>query len=555
MHQLLATTLIRSALFLLLLSSIPGSAQAQPYQLWGKLQSGPHDVGFRTTWQLDYTRTYKLASDASSGSPRAKAPRPILINIWYPARRSEHAEAMAYEEYLSILSSHPQLQGFSQKLIQHNREVMCKELLGKAENELNQRESLAWKEFHKTRTAAFREAEPAPGKFPVLIYHSGAGSSFEDNSVLCEYLASHGYVVIGSAFQDGDGSSLNTYGGRSSLQDIAFLIAYAQRMPQADWNRIGLGGHSAGAQAAMRFGARPQSVVDALLILDTTQDYHSLANPLWSFPKPVLENARNFTGSILAVAGPAAIFQLMDRLEWADRYYFTIDKVGHNEFISQGVIRSRLASQYGLMQDDRGEKNVPPSERERRAQDLSQRFKAICEYVLTFLDAHLKKQPQAIASLEKSHRDARPGAEPFAEHVPVGTSVAEAYSLASSEPPSPRQLRRFLAEHGLDSTLALLDRFWSKDAPAPIYDGIYGFAWVYELFEQGETAAAKALSKRYDQFIEGGLKPTFSIYCNLGHRVGHRDFARACFERFLVIAPENADARQKLASLQDSNQK
>ena len=45
-----------------------------------------------------------------------------------------------------------------------------------------------------------------------MIYHGGYGSSFEDNSVLCEYLASHGYVVFGSAFQDEKGGSFNIDG-------------------------------------------------------------------------------------------------------------------------------------------------------------------------------------------------------------------------------------------------------------------------------------------------------------------------------------------------------
>ena len=41
----------------------------------------------------------------------------------------------------------------------------------------------------------------------------GAGSSFEHNSVLCEFLTSHGFVVVGSAFVRliGEGGDLESF--------------------------------------------------------------------------------------------------------------------------------------------------------------------------------------------------------------------------------------------------------------------------------------------------------------------------------------------------------
>src|SRR5262249_30219062 len=60
------------------------------------------------------------------------------------------------------------------------------------------------------------ERRAGPESFPLVIYHAGAGSSFEDNSVLCEFLASHGFVVLGSAFPERSGKSFNTDGGEGS---------------------------------------------------------------------------------------------------------------------------------------------------------------------------------------------------------------------------------------------------------------------------------------------------------------------------------------------------
>ena len=90
-----------------------------------------------------------------------------------------------------------------------------------------------------------------------MIYHAGHGSSFEDNSVLCEFLASHGYVVFGSAFQEPSGASFNVDGKQTSARDMEFLIAYAKQLPNADWHHVGVIGHSGGAHAALITGRRP----------------------------------------------------------------------------------------------------------------------------------------------------------------------------------------------------------------------------------------------------------------------------------------------------------
>ena len=85
-----------------------------------------------------------------------------------------------------------------------------------------------------TPTACIRDAKPLDRKGPIVIYHCGAQSSHEDNSVLCEFLASHGYVVIGGAFPQASGTTLNIDGSEGSAGDMAFLIGYARRLPYAD---------------------------------------------------------------------------------------------------------------------------------------------------------------------------------------------------------------------------------------------------------------------------------------------------------------------------------
>ena len=85
-----------------------------------------------------------------------------------------------------------------------------------------------------------RAATPSAGPFPLVVYHAGAGSSFEDNAWLCEELARHGFVVVGSAFSKADGSTFGIDARTGSARDMAFLVARARELPFVDWTRVGL---------------------------------------------------------------------------------------------------------------------------------------------------------------------------------------------------------------------------------------------------------------------------------------------------------------------------
>jgi hypothetical protein len=70
--------------------------------LWGALPPGPHAVGFRSLWELDYGRAYNTRFDDNTSYAPGKAPRPILINTWYPARAADGRRPMRHRDYLPI---------------------------------------------------------------------------------------------------------------------------------------------------------------------------------------------------------------------------------------------------------------------------------------------------------------------------------------------------------------------------------------------------------------------------------------------------------------------
>ena len=370
-------------------------SRAESPPLWGKLTPGPHAVGFRSTWEFDSSRTYNTTFDDKTTYATGKAPRPVLVNIWYPAERADDARPMPHGGYFEIGSDDPRLAKLATKLAEYARGVARTELFGKSAQEMTPRERRLMDRLLATPTACRRNARPLARKAPVVIYHCGAGSSYEDNSVLCEYLASHGYVVIGSAFQQAAGATFNIDGGEGSARDMAFLIGYASRLPFADWNHIAVAGHSAGTQASLVYASRGATPVDAVVSLDTTQDYESLANRGWTeFVPPVLASSRNMTMPILFAANAHAIFELADALKGSRRDLLTFKNLDHNDFISQGQFKRTMESWWAA-ENDKDTPRPPPLPGSPQAS-----YEALCEYILAFLDATLRGDPTRQDSLD-----------------------------------------------------------------------------------------------------------------------------------------------------------
>jgi tetratricopeptide (TPR) repeat protein len=526
-------------------------ASAESPPLWGKLAPGPYPVGFTTGWQLDYARRFDMTFDDKTVYATGKAPRPILINKWYPAGPVGDIKPMKHRDYLEVRSADPILTRFSTKLIEYNRGVIAQELMGKPAKELSAHERELLDQFLDTRTACVRDAAPAAGKFPLVIYHAGHGSSFEDNAVLCEFLASHGYVVLGSAFQRTD-STFNVDGGQTSARDFEFLIAYASRLPGVDWQHVAVMGHSGGAHGALTYRAQAGVAADVIVSLDTTQDYYSLADRRWeTMTTPVTKNIEHMTGPILMVANPHAFFQMADSLSAARRYYLTIKDLGHNDFIAQGRIgrdlryRARLANlaekKPASFADDAQEKTELDA--------VKVAYEALCVYLLHFLDAELKRDVAGKASLEKQYRDTKLGdMAPHVEFVPEGRTAPDPYPANSSQPPTPRQLRYFLRDQGVEKTIALMKRF-RKDSPSPIDHQVFGLALVGELLEQGKTHDAIAF---HEYYREAGIDyvKVFMGWGDVYLRLGVKSYATDAYKKVLRLDPKNVEAAAKLKEVE-----
>src|SRR6266853_1721451 len=151
-----------AVLSLLLLAAagiMPTRAQQQSQvPLWGDLSTGPYVVGFRTIYQFDRTRTWRV----TRGYEKQFAPdlngRPIRISVWYPAVRDARSRQMQFEDY--IRPAGPKEFAELNTIIEmREREISSSRVPTGRESDLM-----------RTLVNAYADASPASGRFPLVLY-------------------------------------------------------------------------------------------------------------------------------------------------------------------------------------------------------------------------------------------------------------------------------------------------------------------------------------------------------------------------------------------------
>ncbi|RYG88999.1 MAG: dienelactone hydrolase, partial [Alphaproteobacteria bacterium] len=150
---------------------------------------GPHGVGLRVVHQHDFSRSYRGATDPVTGKAvTVDKARPIQTLIWYPAAKS--GTPVRYNDYLR-LSATEEMFGRSDAEITAATAGFLRSAISAGP------EARIKAETERTMWAV-RDAAPATGKFPVVIYAPSFGAPAYENADMAEYLASQGYVVIAS---------------------------------------------------------------------------------------------------------------------------------------------------------------------------------------------------------------------------------------------------------------------------------------------------------------------------------------------------------------------
>lgn len=226
-------------------------------------ESGNYIAGYESIITTDSTRTYKPGT-----APNEKLHyRPIEIDIWFPAKKSESKTPIRFGEFLNLLEQRSNR--FQDDTIYKN---LSSDLVQYISANLNISDTSAIMNY---KTSSWLKAEPVDRHFPLIIYMSSYnGMSFE-NINLFENLSSHGYIVACI-------TSVGSYPGNMSMKktdlmeqvkDGVFAIQLLKNKNITDSNQIGAIGYSWGGTAAWIL-SRMQKEIKAVFSWDGSEMHH-----------------------------------------------------------------------------------------------------------------------------------------------------------------------------------------------------------------------------------------------------------------------------------------
>jgi pimeloyl-ACP methyl ester carboxylesterase len=236
-------------------------------------------------------------------------------------------------------------------------------------------------------TAAYENPESARGPFPLVMYSEGYNNRSHDNSVLAEFLASHGYVVA-TVPQVGTRSTrlvlrITAPDLETQARDIEFAMGEAQNLSFVDRKKLAVMGYSMGGIVSLIIAARNPGV-DAVVGLDPSfrapRFVPLVLSSAWFNPRAMRAPILSLQSGHPSEAG-AQDSTVVDSLRFADRYVGRVGHAMHGDFSDFAMLAPLF----------------PVDVQGRTAVEARDAHEAIAMYVLQFLDGTLRNDRTALA--------------------------------------------------------------------------------------------------------------------------------------------------------------
>jgi dienelactone hydrolase len=433
--------MFRTAFLVLILCQLCATSSAQTPPLWGGLEQGPYAVGYRATFRFDRSRVFTPERDFRGRSNVGERGRPVQIRVWYPAEAAAGAARMPYGDYLSISAD-----GVPAVVIEGLRERTLGLHRYSARKYFPESPEGLFERLVLMPTAVVKDAPlaAAGGPFPVVVYAGGANHSTEENTVLWEYLASHGYIVaaVPSMAPRSADFTADAQGLETLARDLEFLIGDMHEFAGADLSRLGAMGFSYGGAAALLVAMRNPDV-DAVVGFDASFIAKRFGGIIRNSPSFNLES---LTVPLLEFhrRDPATVsYDLTNTLRYSRRYSFDIEGLDHVDFNSYSLL-------YGAARGTEAGTNAKLGAKQTA-------YREMARYTLKFLDAYVKRRGED-APLKRPDDWKGYGPE----------SLTFRFSEALPAPPSASDLLTVIREEGIERGEQLYTELRRRDANAAV---------------------------------------------------------------------------------------
>jgi len=252
--------------------------------------------------------------------------------MWYPADPATSSDVMRYIDYLHYRGGE-EFADLDEPFDAYDRQSWIKDLSEVAPNG----PELAARLF-ATETAAHRDAAPARGRFPLLLYSSGLGARGDSNAELGEFLATHGFVVatvpnLGVSREHMDmGNAAPDI--EAHTRDLEFAWDRLRTFPFIDATNVATAGHSAGGTVALYLAMRHPEI-KAVISLDGSFGFTGYVRKMKALPdyaparvKAALLDLRRANH----VQDATHDFAIIRALRRSDRYLVSFPHMFHGDF-------------------------------------------------------------------------------------------------------------------------------------------------------------------------------------------------------------------------------
>ena len=509
------------------MTSIRGQVP-QP-QLWGALRSGRYAVGFRTIYRFDPTHTWRITRAYEKPFTPDLNGRPIRVSVWYPATVKPGSRQMNYEDY--IRTGKEKEFADLDKILERRDQLIAG--LSVPPDRLA--------DLMTTNVNAFKDAQPAAGRYPLVLHFAGLNDTSTINSfVLAEFLASHGYVVATVALL---GETNEQTGQRRTSSDLARTISdmefgwsLLRKEANVDEAKLAVTGHSLGGIEALLFAMRNANV-SAVVGLDGTYGFAGdSVKVLTDFPDYAPRKMRaalldlrrpdGDQGSTLDLGAEHAFY-------YSDRYFVTLKGMHHSDFTSFAMVAQEfhLGNSPGYVD----QYNWTRETGYRGHQD-------VCRLVLDFLDEKLKGDSSGSRRLREDVARATEGVLKIEAGVPA--------------PPSTNDLANLISTRGLEAATAIVDKYRRELPDERIVDQNVLNSVGYNLIaERKFSEAIKVL--RFVVYAYPSSANAEDSLADAYIAAGQKDLARQALQEALKLLPADSslDEESKKSMAKDEQAK
>jgi tetratricopeptide (TPR) repeat protein len=495
---------------------------------WGNLEPGPYKVGFKLINAVDYSRSSFMKYGRENSLQSHARGRQIRIYLWYPVSSSVSKPPVLFEKYANSAVEDFAPYPTTPKDIFEFVELPLVRGLSK--------EGLV--DLLLKPAAAIKDAQEAEGSFPLVVF--GQGLYYESpitHIVLCEYLASHGFVVATCPLLGTHSRlvNLDLIDLETQVRDMEFVLSQGCRLPFVDINRLGLMGFDLGSMSALLLQMR-NADIDAFVSLDSgimfehntrllkQSPYYKPAKlcvPLMHITRTMAENQN------MNVVEDHSLFE---SAAFADISLLRFKDMRHVDFTSYAMygMDNMLPFYWG-----------PPQGNPKPAYEL------LCRYVLNFLRAHLYEDKKSRTFLKSDPKD----------HAVPGVSLTIESKKGGRAPMEGDDFVNLVFIRGMDETVRKVREAKQFHPNSEILEEKnfinLGYRFLYFL---GKKDYAVEVFKLYCE-IHPRSANAYDSLAEAYMMNGNKKLAILNYQKSLELNPDNKNAAEKLKQLQQKKRR